>query len=371
MGGHHVLEMVEPQAHVQGESPDRPLILGEEAPVLVEVLVELERGGPHRDLPRHAVQQLQRHAVVHDVGAGVRPQSHERQADFEGMRSGDVRSGKTGIEVAAFVVAVGVAVVTPAETGPQVRVRNLRRFVGRLRHGPVILAVVEPPAFEQQPIADGRAPRHLGLVHRDRLGEVHRLGRARQLTERVAVIGPALIRRLVLAAELVSGRGLPRQAKAAVLVELLAVRGTRQIGCVGASGRRGVVVDPGECLLGGPVPVRAPEPQPVLDQRSAERGVEIVDTLDGRGGREPASLQSVTQVVALQMVVGIRDQSEALERVAPVSRNQVESHASHFRLRREAAGLDRHFLDRRVVGGDGHELAAAALADVELHAVVE
>ena len=63
--------------------------------------------------------------------------------------------------------------------------------------------------------------------------------------------------------------------------------------------------------------------------------------------------------------------SRPFERVAPVARDQVEAHAAHLGFRREAAGFHRNFLHRRVVGGDRDELAAAALADVVLHPVVE
>ena len=190
-------------------------------------------------------------------------------------------------------------------------------------------------------------------------------------TRRVPVVGPALVGRLILRADLVPGGGLPREPQAAVLVEFLAVGRPAQVGRIRRARRRQVVIDSGNGLLRRPIAIRPPEPHPIPHDGTAKRRIEVVDLPDRRRGGQAARPQVVVEIVALQVVIGVRPHEESLERVAAVARHQIESHPADFSFRRETAGLDRDLLHSSVVGGDRHELPAAALSHVVLHPIVE
>ena len=84
------------------------------------------------------------------------------------------------------------------------------------------------------------------------------------------------------------------------------------------------------------VAVRAEEPQLVLDDRSAERRIEVVDVLNAVTGRESFGLQLVGEVVALKTVTGVTEEARAAQAVAAFFRNQIDeqSAARHFGARR-------------------------------------
>jgi hypothetical protein len=175
----------------------------------------------------------------------------------------------------------------------------------------------------------------------------------------------------MLHAQLVLRRDLPRQPQALVLIAFEAVGGPRGVWRVRMARRRQVIEDAGQRLLRRLRTDRSEKPQLVFLQRSANRRIDIVRPLRRRRRREAAGFQAVAQIVALQVVVGVGAEDQPSVGIAAVFRHEVDPDAARFALRREAGRLDGHFLHGRIVGHDGDELAAASLAVVEVHAVVE
>ena len=89
---------------------------------------------------------------------------------------------------------------------------------------------------------------------------------------------------------------------------------------------------------------REKEPHLVLPDRPAERGFEIGQLLYPVRGLQPASLERVCEIVALEVLVLITGEEAAVEFVAAVSRNHVQPDAAARHVSGRATGGVDHFL---------------------------
>ena len=228
-------------------------------------------------------------------------------------------------------------------------------------------------AFEEQTVGHRRGPAHLREVGRSRVVVDDRIGRQQPVRRPLTVEMVAdLLVHLLLGADLVLGRNLPRQAQALVAVAIALEGGPARIRRVDVRTLRVEVVEhPRDGLIRLPESHRPEEPQRVFLDRAAQRGIHVVDEVHPIDRRQTAVLQVLGQVVALERVVGERAEEVPLEGVAAVLRNHVAPDAAHLALGRETGCLEADFRDGGVVGGDGGEAAAPSLPVVVGHAVVQ
>ncbi len=91
-------------------------------------------------------------------------------------------------------------------------------------------------------------------------------------------------------------------------------------------------------------PRREEEPHLVLLDRSAERGLDIGQSVDAIGGFQAARFQVVGEVVGLEALVLIAGKGAPAEMIAAVFRNHVQPHPTARHVGRRAAGRVDHFL---------------------------
>jgi hypothetical protein len=106
------------------------------------------------------------------------------------------------------------------------------------------------------------------------------------------------------------------------------------------------------------VPVRGEEPQRVLQDRAAQRRVDVIQLLDLVNRGQPLRPQPIVQVAALQRAVAEVSEQEAAVAIAPFLRNQVDADAAVRRLGRVSAKLEVELL---YFGGIGGVAAVAAV----------
>jgi hypothetical protein len=149
-------------------------------------------------------------------------------------------------------------------------------------------------------------------------------------------------------AQPVPARDLPRQANR--IGSLRVVRGGPAT--VGEEGICDVAVV-------GPVPARGVEPQPVLDDRTAQAVVDVVVALKFRRGRNSARAQLIVEVLSLHVSVGKQQLHLARKYIPARSRDPVDEHTRELVFSRSTAHLHRDFL--RLILAVGETLTLAGL----------
>ena len=188
-------------------------------------------------------------------------------------------------------------------------------------------------------------------------------GRSRD-ADRIALAVPADPLFVPVAADLVARRRLPGQTSADVLPRPVGesrlvghwrVEPFRRIAGIGVVELVRVHARAALCSRGGEVP------QPILEDRSADRGVQVVDLRQRRRCRHFAA-----GVVGLQVLAAAAVERRAMERVATGLRHDVHHHAGGFRFAEPSRGRER---DLRGVADIDREprglIASRRVADVE------
>ncbi len=370
---------------------ERPSILGIQSGHALMLLLLRRLIGVHREVDGTAVRELVMELGVVVVGLRERRVvRHVADAELRRVRPGHVRRRSLDdVCEAGMVRPVARSVVEARNEAGRFIHRNGRRIVRILLRAP-------PPevgsqlnvAFEQQPGRHRRCPGDLGHRVRAILDALERFRRGNRPGEGLPGTGAALD--AVLAdplvvreeVELVSLRRLPGQPQGAVLPPavvdghfewsaVLAIGGEiRPLGVIA-----GVQVDPhaGDILVVGLVAERAEEPQLVLDDRAAERGVDVPRLRQGLRRRQALGLQLRRQVRALERAARAVDEEGPGVPVAALLADDVHLRAAGVRLAEAARQREHHFLripDFGDVGRHAHALVAGAHAvDLDLSLV--
>ena len=114
----------------------------------------------------------------------------------------------------------------------------------------------------------------------------------------------------------------------------------------------------------------AVDPQTILDERSAERRVDIPDAVDAVAARQSLrDFWSSIQIVRLPAFAGVARDEEAAEGVRPFLRDEVRVDRGALELGVVRVGLERDLLRQRVVQVVAVLQAAGAAAVDDRHAV--
>ena len=349
--------VVEPDAALQRQPAERRLVLRIDRRRR-RVVDDEKRVAGHRQLVRHAVAEPVLQPLV--VGEAESPGVVERPpvADLHAVGAGDV--GRR----------------CPPAVGPAPRPRPVLRPVGQIRddagllHHADQIAVVAvaleaavanqhraESGFEQQAVGHRRRPGDLlrALRAADRLGR--RLGRGGRVA--AADTRHAQVLFVPEQIELVPRRRLNRQTQADVLPRPVVARLAREVALVGPFGRVAgiqVVVHPLDQLaiaLGAAADV---VPQPVLADRTAERGIDVPDLLQLIRPEQAGGLQRLGVVAGLPGAGRVVAEEGALDAVAALARDDVHHRPAGLRFA-QAAG-----------GAEGDLLAVPDIHDVERRA---
>ena len=119
-----------------------------------------------------------------------------------------------------------------------------------------------------------------------------------------------------------------------------------------------------------PVAAAEEEPEPVLDDRSPQAVVHVIQAKQLSGSRDATALQILVDVDALKRTVGKQQNLVPAERVAAGARDPVDDDARQLMLGRASAHVHRNLLRLHLVVVDAGALAGAHHA-VGDHAVDE
>ena len=252
------------------------------------------------------------------------------------------------------------------------------RLEPRLQLARDVRLVVDPGArFEQQPCRPDAGPFRLGhvvLLRLPRAEGVLRPDRARA-GDAVLLVPPELDDAIHVEGELVLRAHLPREARHEALDQVVVGHLTRRVRGEGRVARLELVRRiEGVCdrLVHAPVAHRAVEPQTVRLERSARRGIEIVDAVEGVAGLEPFVHELLWQRIGLQRRSRSREEDVAAERVAAVLRDHVQAHAAAGTLGGNTGSLIAHLREHAFVEVllDGAVALDPVQADAVHHDVV-
>ena len=262
--------MVEPQSAIQGEAPDRPLVLHIHTK-LADCAIPTARRRDLRQLVGHAVAEPVRRHRNRRRRPGADGASSLADAHLQRVRTGDVRRRPMDL------VDIGLISSTPAR--PAVgEARKQAGLVDNLDHVGLVLVRLgvreaHPPRFEEEAARHRGSPAPHGQVLVRKLVMTERIGRE----VRPAVL-PEAVLNVIVEVDLVPAGGLERQADVGGVVGraeqgLSAV--VRDVGPgVGLSGVQ-VLIHAGQVVL-----VRLPadpcvEPQPVAQDGTADSGIDV------------------------------------------------------------------------------------------------
>ena len=339
---------VEPDAGVDREPPERPLILGEEAenPVFLDLMARLYED---RDRRRNRVAQRVVHALSGVAPLHVVLPPLEVRAHLGDMTAGDV--GRGGFQVRhpvapAVFVRIAGGRRSEREAGPDIDGPDdlIDTCDGGIEDDVVVDVAVH--RFEHEPGRDGRLPGHLEhvvVLQREPLIDrgLEHAGTADAHAHLLARL------RVHVEAQLVLRGGLPREAPAHVSVPVGVEVWLVQIHVAGGAERRvvreGERVDRAKCACHGlllrPSADRREKPQFVGLDRSANRCVDVVDVPQLVHRVQTTAAQVVVQVAALKVAARIGTQKEAGEAVAPFLGNHVRAHTTRLRFGRQRGRL--------------------------------